>query len=123
MDQEMLAAVERLAQGPEPAVDRLAVPEHTDAAAPEDAPRSPARETGQEVLASEAVARCLAAEIVRVKVSAVRRLMSDARVQDISPLLTRPLYAVAAELGVTERVEAYVDEALHRMRHVLGSGS
>ena len=120
MDQEMLAAVERLAQGPEPAPT---APEPTDAAASEDAPPSRARATGREALAAEAVARCLAAEIVRIKVSAVRRLMSDARVQDISPLLTRPLYAVAAELGVTARVEAYVDEALHRMRHVLGSGS
>ena len=57
------------------------------------------------------VAVCLAEQIVRIRISATHY----ARHGDASGLLARPLYAVAATLGIEMRVEEMVDEAMPRV--------
>jgi hypothetical protein len=58
------------------------------------------------------VAVCLAEQIIRVRISAGHFLASSRSGSDPSALLTRPLYAVAATLGLEQRVTELVDEAL-----------
>lgn len=58
------------------------------------------------------VAVCIAEQIVRIKISAVRRMRQNEYANDPSPMLTRPLRALAASLGIAKQVENLVAEAL-----------
>ena len=58
------------------------------------------------------VAVCIAEQIVRIKISAVRRKQTDQLAHDTSPILTRPLTALAGTLGIRRQVEALVADAL-----------
>lgn len=54
------------------------------------------------------VALCLAEQIVRIKISATHYTSQV----DAGTLLMRPLYAVAATLGIEAQVEVLVEESL-----------
>jgi hypothetical protein len=58
------------------------------------------------------VAYCLATEIVRVRRSAAKLRQANPQARELTPLLTQPLEAVAAQLGLTEAVAALVRVAL-----------
>jgi hypothetical protein len=58
------------------------------------------------------VAVCIAEQIVRIKISAVRRKQGNEQAHDTSPVLTRPLTALASTLGIRRQVEALVADAL-----------
>ena len=57
------------------------------------------------------VAICLAEQIVRIRISST----NYGRQGDASGLLARPLYAVAATLGIEMLVEEMVDEAMPKV--------
>jgi hypothetical protein len=58
------------------------------------------------------VAVCIAEQIVRIKLSAARRKRDNEQAQDTSPALTRPLIALAMTLGIRDRVQSLVADAL-----------
>jgi hypothetical protein len=79
----------------------------------------PGRVPQPRALDQEAVARSLALQIMRIKVSALRHLLTNEQARDVSPLLSTPLYAVAADLDLTEQVCRHIDAAMMRARSIL----
>jgi hypothetical protein len=60
----------------------------------------------------EYVAVCIAEQIVRIKLSAARRQLTNDQAHDTSPVLTRPLIALAITLGIHQQVKEHVADAL-----------
>lgn len=58
------------------------------------------------------VAYCIASEIVRIRRSVNKYVRTNQQARDVSPLLTRPLEAIATALGMSHAVQALVRDAL-----------
>lgn len=58
------------------------------------------------------IAICIAEQVVRVKISVAHLTTDSERAHESGVLLTRPLIALASTLGVKERVDRLVAEAL-----------